>query len=157
MMVSAISIAFASKPSENYNANAKETDYPVTANETENIKAAKKALDDLVRAFERESLFTFFNLINNRFNRGYLDFKDRVENDFQTFDVIRIEYFIDDIEAEGNNVSINFHWDRSWMPQMVMATAPILMQGQTQFIFEVENGKATLNDQTGAAIFGVTP
>jgi len=151
-----VTVAFSNQPNKG-DLPENKTDYPVTANETDNIKAAKRALADLVYNFEQENFFDFFNLISDRMDRAYLDFKGMVENDFRSFDATRIQYFIDDIEAEGNVVAINFHWDRTWQATGMLSPAPTLMQGVTQFIFEIEDGEAKLGDQTGGVLFGVTP
>ncbi|GEM_PF-3353469 len=156
IIVIAAITGFSSQPkAEDKSAVQSTPEYPVLRDESDTVKIAKQTLDDLVNNYEQELEFAFFQNVSDRYLREYLDFKRNIENDFRAFDNIRINYWIDDEEAEGDTVSITIHWNRSVLPNM--GGTPVLTTGQSKMLIEVKDGKGYLVDQTGDVLFGLVP
>ncbi|MBI4970583.1 MAG: hypothetical protein HZC17_01930 [Candidatus Omnitrophica bacterium] len=128
--------------------------YPAKADETKNIELAKQAMQNLVDMYQAEREEAFFQNVSDRYLRSYVDFRTMVDSDFRTYNMIRIQYWIDREVEEGGRVNLNIHWERSWQP--MTAGTPQLTQGHSKMVFEIMDGKATLVDQQEDALFGVT-
>lgn len=116
---------------------------------------ALAALQALEAAYEGRHLVGFLDHVSDRYQRNYLDLKDRVDRDLYGFDRIEINFFVNEVLLDGPRASVRAHWNRRHLPKGVGRLA--LSEGDTTFLFRKEGEKVLLYDMRGDRLFGVSP
>jgi hypothetical protein len=88
---------------------AKEIQYP---KDHERIRRIDKAVESLRDAYQKKNYSNFQSMLLPLNQLGGL--QHQVEEDFETFHAISLEFTIERIMIEGDDVAVNIHWQGLW-------------------------------------------
>jgi len=115
----------------------------------------KDALDHLLKAYENEETNLFMNYVSPNFTGDEVVLNSAIRKDFNAFDLIKINYFINNISSSASGktfVSISYQ-------RTVVATKSgntFSDNGNTELIFNAEEGKQKLFSMKNPLIFGLS-
>lgn len=122
---------------------------------TDQNRAAKveTVLRDLLRAYENEDAREFLDYVSeDRFRQDYLTFTDALYNDFRTYEIYRIDYWVDRVVGDHMKQFFYVRWEKRY--ETLDDARQMNEKGFSRFVFDEINGEYLLIELAGNDLFG---
>ncbi len=117
------------------------------ATEVENV------LRDLLRAYENEDAREFLDYVSeDRFRQDYLTFTDALYSDFRTYEIYRVDYWVDRVVADNVKQFLYVRWEKRY--ETLDDARQLSERGFSRFVFDEVNGDYLLIELAGNDLFG---
>jgi hypothetical protein len=117
--------------------------------------AVENVLRQLIHAYENEDARGFLDMVNeDRFREDYLTFTDALYNDFRTYEIHRVDYWVDRVQADNVKQFLTVHWDKKY--ESLDSAKQLSTKGVSRFLFDEVNGKYKLIELAGNDLFGAS-
>ena len=124
----------------------------VVKDETRAMKV-EKVFKELIAAYEDEDPQGFLDLVSDdRFRQDYITFTDALYNDFRTYEIHRVDYWIDRVVSDHIKQFLFVKWEKRY--EFIDNGTQQTMSGYSRFLFDEVNGKYLLIELAGNPLFG---
>jgi hypothetical protein len=89
---------------------------------------------------------------DERFRQDYITFTDALYSDFRTYDIHRVDYWIDRIVPDNVKHFLYVKWEKRY--EALDTGRQNTTQGYSRFLFDEVNGKYLLVEMAGNSLFG---
>ncbi|MDA3834692.1 MAG: hypothetical protein PF495_15010 [Spirochaetales bacterium] len=120
-------------------------------------RAAKveQVLKELLRAYENEDAREFLDYVSeDRFRQDYLTFTDALYEDFRTYEIHRVDYWLDRVVADHVKQFLYVKWEKRY--ESLDDARQLNETGFSRFVFDEVNGKYLLIELAGNDLFGAS-
>lgn len=113
----------------------------------------ESVLKNLLRSYENEDAREFLNYVSeDRFRQDYLTFTDALYEDFRTYEIHHVEYWVDRVVADHIKQFLYVRWEKRY--EMLDDGRQLKEAGFSRFVFDEVNGKYLLIELAGNDLFG---
>ncbi|GAB6097243.1 hypothetical protein JCM14469_34970 [Desulfatiferula olefinivorans] len=124
----------------------------VVKDQTRSMKV-ESVFKELIKAYEDEDARSFLDRVSDeRFRQDYITFTDALYNDFRTYDIHRVDYWIDRIVPDNVKHFLYVKWEKRY--ESLDTGRQNTGQGYSRFLFDEVNGKYLLVEMAGNSLFG---
>jgi hypothetical protein len=110
---------------------------------------------ELIKAYEDENTRGFLDRVSDeRFRQDYITFTDALYSDFRTYDIHRVDYWIDRIVPDNIKQFIYVKWEKRF--ETLENGRQNTSKGYSRFLFDEVNGKYLLVELAGNSLFGAS-
>ncbi len=107
----------------------------------------------LMKYYKEENEDSFFALVDkDNFLQDYMLFRQAVEKDFRTYEILDFDYWIDKITSDGSKRYLYVKWKK--LVQNISNSNAYTQKGNSRLLFEKINGKYKLIELGGDALWG---
>lgn len=107
----------------------------------------------LMKYYQEENEEGFFSLVGkDNFLEDYMLFRQAIEKDFRTYDILDFDYWIDKITSDGNKRYLYVKWKK--LIQNSTNPNAFTQKGYSRLLFDKVDGKYKLLELGGDAIWG---
>lgn len=126
----------------------------VVKDQTRKMKV-ESVFKKLLQAYEDESAADFLELVSDdRFRQDYITFTDALYNDFRTYDIHDVEYWIDRVVSDHVKQFLYVKWEKRF--ERIDDGRQGSQTGFSRFLFDEVNGKYLLIELAGNPLFGAS-
>ncbi len=113
----------------------------------------ESVLKNLLRSYENEDAREFLDYVSeDRFRHDYLTFTDALYEDFRTYEIHQVEYWVDRVVADHVKQFLFVRWKKRY--EMLDDGQQLKASGFSRFVFDEVNGKYLLIELAGNDLFG---
>jgi hypothetical protein len=110
-------------------------------------------LRDLLRAYENEDAREFLDYVSeDRFRQDYLTFTDALYSDFRTYEIHRVDYWLDRVVPDNVKQFLYVRWEKRY--ETLDDARQLTERGFSRFVFDEVNGEYLLIELAGNDLFG---
>jgi len=110
-------------------------------------------LRDLLRAYENEDAREFLDYVSeDRFRQDYLTFTDALYSDFRTYEIFRVDYWLDRVVPDNVKQFLYVRWEKRY--ETLDDARQLTERGFSRFVFDEVNGEYLLIELAGNDLFG---
>jgi len=116
-------------------------------------KQIESTFKKMMNYYQNENESNFFSLVDkNSFLEDYMLFRQAIEKDFRTYDVLDFEYWIDKITSDGTKRYLYVKWKKTY--QTINGTGTFIKKGYSRLLFDKVNGSYKLVELAGDVLYG---
>ena len=113
----------------------------------------EQVLKNLLRTYENEDSREFLDYVSeDRFRQDYLTFTDALYEDFRTYEIHHVEYWVDRVVPDHVKQFFYVRWEKRY--EMLDDGRQLKQTGFSRFVFDEVNGKYLLIELAGNDLFG---
>jgi hypothetical protein len=113
----------------------------------------REVFSELIAAYEDEDAMTFLDFVaEDRFMQDYMTFTQALDNDFRTYDIHDIEFWIDRIDSDGIKRYLFVRWEKRY--ETLTDTIELTQRGTSRFLFDEVDGEYKLVEIAGNNLWG---
>ena len=128
-------------------------DREITVKNDTRALAVEEAFKELLAAYEDEDPIGFLDRVSDeRFRQDYMTFTDAMYTDFRTYDIHRVDYWIDRVVADNIKQFVWVRWEKRY--ESFTDGQQFTTTGYSRFLFDEINGKYLLIELAGNNLFG---
>jgi len=128
-------------------------DRELVVKNTERAVKVENVLKELLRAYENEDAREFLDYVSeDRFRHDYLTFTDALYTDFRTYEIHRIDYWVDRVVADHIKQFLYVRWEKRY--ETLDEGRQYTERGFSRFVFDEINGDYLLVELAGNDLFG---
>jgi hypothetical protein len=120
-------------------------------------RAAKveQVLKQLLGAYANEDARDFLDYVSeDRFRQDYLTFTDALYQDFRTYEIHRVDYWVDRVVADHVKQFLYVKWEKRY--ETLDDARQLNETGYSRFVFDEVEGKYLLIELAGNDLFGAS-
>lgn len=115
----------------------------------------KEVLDEMIRAYENEDAGEFVEYVSEeRFRQDYLTFTDALYQDFRTYEIHHIDYWVQRVVSDNVKQFLYVNWEKRY--ETLEDSTQLLQKGLSCFVFDEINGDYLLIQLQGNDLFGAS-
>lgn len=112
-------------------------------------------LRSLIGAYENEDAREFLDYVSeDRFRQDYLTFTDALYSDFRTYEIFRVDYWVDRVVADNVKQFLYVRWEKRY--ETLDDARQLTERGYSRFLFDEVNGDYLLVELAGNDLFGAS-
>jgi hypothetical protein len=112
-------------------------------------------LRNLLRAYENEDAREFLDYVSeDRFRQDYLTFTDALYSDFRTYEIFRVDYWLDRVVPDNVKQFLYVRWEKRY--ETLDDAQQLTQRGFSRFLFDEVNGEYLLVELAGNDLFGAS-
>ncbi len=110
-------------------------------------------LRSLLRAYENEDAREFLDYVSeDRFRQDYLTFTDALYSDFRTYEIYRVDYWVNRVVADNVKQFLYVRWEKRY--ETLDDARQLTERGVSRFVFDEVEGEYLLIELAGNDLFG---
>jgi CARDB len=116
---------------------------------------AETVFRSLIRAYENEDAREFLDYVSeDRFRQDYLTFTDALYSDFRTYEIFRVDYWVDRVVPDNVKQFFYVRWEKRY--ETLDDAQQLTQRGFSRFLFDEVNGEYLLVELAGNDLFGAS-
>lgn len=113
----------------------------------------EKTFKELMAAYEDEDAQGFLDLVSDeRFRQDYMTFTDALYNDFRTYEIRQVDYWIDRVVPDHVKQFLYVRWEKRY--EDLDDGQQFTSTGYSRFLFDEVDGDYLLVELAGNSLFG---
>ena len=114
---------------------------------------AEAVLSELITAYENEDARQFLDYVSeDRFRQNYLTFTDALYQDFRTYEIHHVEYWVRRVVSNHLKQLVFVDWEKRY--ETLEDSQQLFRKGYSCFVFDEINGDYLLIELKGDDLFG---